>query len=227
MSVEAYITIVADASRAASRMCHPEDLARAESMRSARRRREFLGGRALARFAIEESAAIPAARQDIRVTPTGKPVCMNGPEFNLSHSGEWLVCVTATDGRAGVDLQFPAAHISTQAIAELYFCAEEKRCLRDADERYFYMLWALKEAHVKANGLSALDGLGSIECRVEQPTIHAVVHRGCSTRLSLYSFDSAFLALATTDRTSVRWRVPAWHVSTDPRLPEPTLVAES
>lgn len=229
MSVRVFISSIDQAFGAASRICVPADRAHAGALKSPRRRREFLAGRALARFAIDQCAGIPPVRQNLRVSQTGRPVCVCGPDFNLSHSGGWVVCAVAPSGNTGVDLQFPSAHISTKEISRLYFCPAERSWLRSNGDSGFYVLWTLKEAHLKANGLSAMSALGSIECAVDRQKIRSVVHGGEPTQLSIYSFGNAYLALATTERFGqhARMHIPEWHGAAGAALPDVVFMAGS
>ncbi|MFC5704207.1 4'-phosphopantetheinyl transferase family protein [Cohnella faecalis] len=74
--------------------------------------------------------------------------------YNLSHSGEWVVCAI-DDEPVGVDIEkIDSADI---AIADRFFSPEEVGCLRmERDELsrqlLFYGIWTAKESYVKAIG---------------------------------------------------------------------------
>lgn len=83
--------------------------------------------------------------------------------FNISHSGEWVVC--AIDSvPIGIDVQkiLPV----DLSIAERFFSKEEYRDLMSIDDKdklhYFYDLWTLKESYVKAIGTGLSTPLDSI-----------------------------------------------------------------
>lgn len=89
------------------------------------------------------------------IVANGKPYLKDCPDiyFNLSHSGEYAVCVIA-DCEIGVDIQQyrknikegilkKVLHESEKALYEA--CGEEK-------EAFFYHIWAAKEAYAKYTG---------------------------------------------------------------------------
>lgn len=81
-------------------------------------------------------------------------------EFNLSHSGEWVLVALSDVGAVGVDVERIENHRDLLAIAERVFCPQEREILRLRDEQgavdFFYRTWTCKEAWIKALGI----GLG-------------------------------------------------------------------
>ncbi len=78
----------------------------------------------------------------------------NGVDFNIAHSGNWVMCGATDGGRIGVDVEY-IKPIELD-IAKYYFAAEEVRYLNHQEEsarlEFFYHLWTLKEAYIKAEG---------------------------------------------------------------------------
>jgi phosphopantetheinyl transferase len=161
-----------------------------------RRKKEFLVGRALAHFAVEDSIGLPASKQTYELTPNGKPVCVGGPPLSLSHSRDWVVCALSMDGDVGVDLQFPTAHTQANEIAARYFGPEESDWVRAGDRARFFMLWTLKEAYLKAIGVGVAGGLDSLVCRIEPPIITASFSAFVPLSLALFACDDGFLSVA-------------------------------
>lgn len=85
----------------------------------------------------------------------GKPFLKNSEQFhfNISHSGEWVICATDTSV-IGTDVEFIKP--IDLGIAERFFSKEEYKDLlnKTGPERlqYFYDLWTLKESYIKAEG---------------------------------------------------------------------------
>lgn len=85
----------------------------------------------------------------------GKPCLKNIPNlhFNLSHSGEWVVC-GLSNASVGIDIEeikpidlyIAIRFFAKEEIKDLFSLAESERLL------YFYDLWTLKESYVKALG---------------------------------------------------------------------------
>ncbi len=112
----------------------------------------------LARFMVYQALALPLDDIAFATTGKGKPFLPEVPgfHFNLSHSGDWILCATA-DSPVGVDVE-RIQPLAADAMAEL-FTLDERRvyeALPDLERQaFFYALWTIKESYVKAIG----DGL--------------------------------------------------------------------
>lgn len=85
----------------------------------------------------------------------GKPFLANyNLNFNLSHSGHWVVCAVNED-HIGIDIE-QIQLIDYIDIASSFFSSEEFKDINNKEESdrlaYFYDLWTLKESYVKAEG---------------------------------------------------------------------------
>lgn len=86
----------------------------------------------------------------------GKPYLREYPLFfNLSHSGEYVVCAVS-DREIGVDIQKCSA-MNIIRIARRFYSEEECRALEACEteeerQQYFFRLWARKEAYGKLLG---------------------------------------------------------------------------
>ena len=135
----------------AARFRQPDDVARLVLGRTALRR--ILGARL--RCSPEAVSLVPG--------PNGKPVLSpDSPpwEFNLSHSGDWLLLALAWRRQVGIDVE-AWRDLEYAALAERAFAPEERAALAAAPaaERAatFFAVWTRKEALLKARGL----GLGA------------------------------------------------------------------
>ncbi len=98
----------------------------------------------------------------------GKPFIrgMPGFNFNVSHSGNWIVCAI-DDNELGIDIE----KISPieQDIARQFFSPKEVEDLLSLPEcsrlEYFYDLWTLKESYIKAKGMGLSIPLDSFSIR--------------------------------------------------------------
>ncbi|MFB2660353.1 4'-phosphopantetheinyl transferase family protein [Shewanella mangrovisoli] len=108
-----------------------------------------------------------------------KQFLSTGIEFNLSHSGDWLLIALAqdddTDATAntaqprlglGVDIERSRASTHIYPILNHYFSPIEAEGLlalegEDAQRQRFFDLWALKESYIKATGLGLAQSLKS------------------------------------------------------------------
>jgi 4'-phosphopantetheinyl transferase len=110
--------------------------------------------------------------------PFGKPFLDNVPSlmFNLSHSGDWVVCALDREP-VGIDIE--QIRPIDLDIAERYFSELEYQDLMSEKDRikYFYDLWSLKESYVKMIGTGLSASLDSFSIRkTENGTIQLTVH---------------------------------------------------
>ena len=121
------------------------------------RQRESLCAEWLVRTMLEEYTGRPAESFPILRAPHGKPYTPDGPEFNLSHSGKWLVCAVG-DQPLGVDIE--AIKPRNLRIAERFFTQREQEFLAPDQEDAllrFLQIWTAKEAYFKALGTGITD----------------------------------------------------------------------
>lgn len=139
------------------RFVKPEDAQRA------------LIGEMLVRTVIRGKFHISNEQIAFAVTPYGKPYAPAIPSFhfNVSHSGQWIVCATDCHP-VGVDIERigPACW----EVAERCFSQEEYRSLMEKKEAerasFFYELWTLKESYVKQTGKGLSVPLASFSVRI-------------------------------------------------------------
>lgn len=113
------------------------------------------------------SRYLSCAPEDIIILrePNGRPYVPGAAfDFNLSHSGHWVLLAVATGTQLGVDVEQIRLDRDLVAIAQRYFSESEAREIeraRDLDEqaRCFYGLWTAKEAALKARGTGIANGL--------------------------------------------------------------------
>jgi 4'-phosphopantetheinyl transferase len=153
------------------------------------------------RKSLSSYTGIPAECISFVYGSTGKPALAEQRgsydiRFNLSHSGGLVVCVVAafpkTMGReVGIDVERIDRRLAGNAIAELYFSANEKALLRAASaERaaeVFFTCWTRKEACVKATGVGAAQILPELD--LPAPPASSVCCGG--TQWTLLSFKPA------------------------------------
>ena len=124
---------------------------RALSCRKKEDAARLTGAGLLLRRALCE-AGVPAQAQIFSENEWGKPYLPGGPEFSLSHAGDFAVCAV-DDAPVGADIEM--ARIG-EAVAERFFHPDEVSFLRalpvsgQADARL--RLWTAKEAYTKYLG---------------------------------------------------------------------------
>lgn len=98
----------------------------------------------------------------------GKPALADFPawHFNVSHSGDWVVCALA-QCPVGVDLQ---EERPLRVSLYHYFTPMEQEMLQSLPENAFFDLWVMKEAYGKCTGEGLLPAL-KVEMQLEPPGI--------------------------------------------------------
>ena len=113
----------------------------------------------LARNMVGEITSIPSKDLIIDVDEDGKPFIVNasGIYFNVSHSGDWVVCVVS-DKQCGIDVE-KISDIDIK-VAERFFTQSEYAILKEKEsherKNLFFEFWTIKESYIKYIG----QGLG-------------------------------------------------------------------
>lgn len=99
-----------------------------------------------------EDFKIDSNLSNLKYTSYGRPYIEDALDFNISHSGNWVVCAFSTIGRIGVDVE----KISPIPVCEFksHFLEEEWNLILRSENTYhtFYAYWTAKEAIIKAEG---------------------------------------------------------------------------
>lgn len=90
--------------------------------------------------------------EEIYYTSEGRPIIQGDFDFNISHSGDYVVCVFSTKHQVGIDIE-RMKPISLELLSD-YFNPNEWKEIQYSQNREesFYKLWTKKEAIVKADG---------------------------------------------------------------------------
>jgi len=170
-------------------------------------RRQFIVGRATLRLILGAFIGAPASALAFAFGTDGKPALaqpysQSGIEFNLAHSGDWVVCAITRGRAVGIDIERTRRVASVAHIARFLFSSAEQHALAMVGarcrERTFFDIWTRKEACVKAKGRSLLAvAANSASQSARRSGAHAVNVDGCSVRaLTVAAGYSAALATA-------------------------------
>ena len=88
--------------------------------------------------------------EEILTNAMGKPYYPNGPFFNISHSGKYVVMAVSPDKEIGVDIE-ECVEKDLSILDRIFNEAEIKMLKEHAD---FYYLWCAKESLIKCMGSS-------------------------------------------------------------------------
>ncbi len=128
-----------------------------------------LFGKLLLRTALRQ-AGLPGELTDLRITPFGRPYLEVGQDasggsadFNISHSGNRVVCILSTQGRVGIDLE-EIRDVAIDDFQSQFTAAEWSAITRAASPlQVFYHYWTAKESLIKADGRGLQIPLTSID----------------------------------------------------------------
>ena len=141
----------------------PSELARAEGMATEGLRRRYVVAHGSLRQRLasvlgdDDPASIP-----IEVGEHGKPFVVDGPEFNLSDSGD-LALIAISDGPpVGIDVE-RVREVEHERLARRFFSVLECAALESCPDPAvaFFTIWTRKEAVVKATGRGISGGLSA------------------------------------------------------------------
>lgn len=90
------------------------------------------------------------SNEPLHYNDTGKPFYENGPHFNVSHSGKYVVMAVSPDKEIGVDIE-ECVEKDLSILDRIFNEAEIKTLKEHAD---FYYLWCAKESLIKCMGSS-------------------------------------------------------------------------
>lgn len=120
----------------------------------------YLYGRLLLKEAICE-LGYNYSLELMEKTKYGKPYFENSDfGFNISHSGEYIVCVISTDEKQnlGIDIE-QIKPIELENFKDVFSEEEKKEIISDDN---FFTFWTRKEAIIKADGRGLLIPLNTI-----------------------------------------------------------------
>ena len=133
-------------------------------------------------YVIKLPEAVDKVREkynwDIRYSGKGKPefdwekikeshnnnrgVCVDSIHFNMSHAGNYVVCVVA-DWCVGIDIE--GKRRISESVARRYFTQSEHESIKSDDD--FFKLWTFKEALGKYSGQGIMSSIQSSEDDLE------------------------------------------------------------
>ena len=89
------------------------------------------------------------SREELLKNENGKPYFANGPYFNISHSGKYVLMAVST-AEIGADIE-EIKNKDMSSLVRIFNEAEAKMIKEHSD---FYYLWCAKESLIKCMGLS-------------------------------------------------------------------------
>lgn len=90
--------------------------------------------------------------QDIQIGNKERPYIDDKIDFNIAHSGEYIICAIAQNSRVGIDIE-KHRNINVDLFRK-YFNEEEWKEIESSNskENAFFNLWTIKESAIKYDG---------------------------------------------------------------------------
>jgi len=205
-----------------------EEQDRATRFRFDADRRRAIIGRGLLRVLLSGCTGDPAAAYRFETGPHGRPFLAADAapvDFNVAHSGGWVMIGLASGGRVGVDVEEMRTLADMEGLLDRFFAPGEARAVRALHpvqrEPAFFDCWTRKESFVKALGDGISLGLDRFEVELRPdraPRVISIDGSEASARAwTLWSAnpDDAHRAAVATDATG---SVRAWTWSADTGL---------
>jgi 4'-phosphopantetheinyl transferase len=157
------------------------EISRAEKFRFDDDRLKYIAGRAWLRELISRYLQHNPLDLEIEVNQYGKPY-VNGMQnsdtlqFNLSHSGDWIVYAFGLRDELGIDIEKINGSIDHIETAE-QFCTVNELCyMKDSENKAeltekFFRIWTRKEAVLKASGMGLFPNLRRVDVLEDKITI--------------------------------------------------------
>lgn len=145
-----------------------QELEQAGRFRFSEDRMRYIAGKVVVRILLKRYLDMETI--DFSVNELGKPyhkkiAGKRTVDFNISHSGEFILAVFAVGMDIGVDVQEMAECPDYREIAENFYTAEEAEDVKNEGPDLFFQYWAAKEAYVKALGIGLGRGMDFFSVR--------------------------------------------------------------
>jgi 4'-phosphopantetheinyl transferase len=151
-----------------------EEQARAARFHRDRDRHTFILSRGGLRWLVGQYLGLDPAAVAFRYGDRGKPYLApahsptSGPglEFNLAHSGDWVVYGFTQGTAIGVDVEAIAPRNHGEGLIQRCLTAQEQQTLSSDPairQRQFFGYWTAKEAYLKATGQGLSYPMASVE----------------------------------------------------------------
>lgn len=118
--------------------------------------------------------------------------------FNLSHTQNIIVCAVTKSGTLGIDVEHVLKDRPLQRLSDRFFSYQEANFLNNLNEiertTYFYKIWTLKEAFIKAEGKGLSIALDSFWFKMRNNTIQFEFNSQLNTRRKKYYFFQTYFA---------------------------------
>ncbi len=141
-----------------------EEKQRCQSLYQQADRQRYVVAHALKRHVLSLLLECSLSSLSFNKTETGRPYCehSSAPDFNLSHSDDYVVFACSSLSTVGVDVEPVSRTIADGVARQILDTANYERWQREADTFVLLTHWTQKEAISKAVGLGLSMGFKTI-----------------------------------------------------------------
>lgn len=122
------------------------------TMMDKRRQKQFVACRYLLAELLNEHFGITSL-PNIKIGSNSRPQFekTNLPDFNISHSGDFIAVAICSEGLVGLDIEHDRPRKNIQKIAKQFFSSSENSWLNQQNDPLaaFWQLWTLRESALK------------------------------------------------------------------------------
>lgn len=128
------------------------------------------GGKLLLFYSLKKLGYVNYNPEMLRADENGRPYLPDCVDFNISHSGNYIICSISREGRIGADVEYMCV-VDLQQFRHIMNDREWNWVVNSSNpDKRFYHLWTLKESASKADGKGIFIPFQSLEIDRHQIT---------------------------------------------------------
>ncbi|MBR0257314.1 MAG: 4'-phosphopantetheinyl transferase superfamily protein [Synergistaceae bacterium] len=136
-----------------------------------------------------------AKGHEIHYTSEGKPFTDSANNFNISHSGDYVV-LAESDAPVGVDVERVSDFGIDDDLRNIALTEREKLWVKDSTLRFF-VVWTRKESLIKCEGSGFISEPYQIETLSDENFDEPVNYRGKIYRIESFMLDCYVISVCT------------------------------
>ena len=127
-------------------------------------KKRCLFGKLVLRKLLMESGYSKGILNEIKIDANNRPYLNQDIDFNISHSGNYVICAISIQSKIGIDIE-EIKNMDINEIKGIVFNDEDDKRFNNSQTplALFYDTWTLKEAALKADGKGLMVPLKEIQ----------------------------------------------------------------
>ncbi len=154
-----------------------DECERADRLKIEEKKKQFVIARGALRKLLANCLSVTVAEISFSYGQHNKPCIQQqyenrSIEFNLSHSGDYVLIAMTLDNKIGIDIEKINYEIDYQSLSNRFFSEKEKeeltKIVKDDRLDAFYRGWVRKESFIKATGKGIAFGLDQFSVSLDE-----------------------------------------------------------